>query len=80
MPRSVLEAIKMGLWDFEPAEVECSKYDCTEAMPGTKAKLEVLARRVQSGLPLWHPEDRDEVPEEEPGGIEEPARAVNKPR
>lgn len=63
MPRSVLEAIKMGLWDFEPTEVESSQFESTEAMPGTKAKLEVLARRVEDGLPLWHPDDRSEVPE-----------------
>lgn len=77
-PRSVLEAIKMGLWDFEPPEVESERFDSTEAMPGTKAKLEVLARRVESGLPLWHPKDRDEVPEDQTP-IEEPVRAV-KPR
>ena len=79
MPRSVLEAIKMGLWDFEPPEVEYSNYDCTEAMPGTKAKLEVLAERVQSGLPLWHPQDRDEVPDQRVR-VEESACVVNKPR
>jgi hypothetical protein len=63
-PRSVLEAIKMGFWDFEPPEVESNQFDSTEAMPGTKAKLDVLAQRVQRGLPLWHPDDRDEVPED----------------
>lgn len=78
MPRSVLEAIKMGFWDFEPPEVECSEFDSTEAMPGTKAKLAVLAERVESGLPLWHPSDRDEVPEDR-GHVEEPVRAA-KPR
>jgi hypothetical protein len=67
----VLEAIKMGLWDYEPPEVESSKFDATDAMPGTKAKLETLAERVHGGLPLWHPEDREEV-DEEP--------VVNKPR
>ena len=63
MPKSVLEAIKMGLWDFEPPEVVTSQYDRTEAMPGTKDKLQVLADRVASGLPLWHPHDCDEVEE-----------------
>jgi hypothetical protein len=71
VPRSVLEAIKMGLWDFEPPEVDSSQFDCTDAMPGTRAKLEVLAYRVKHGLPLWHPEDRDEVPEDR-GQIDEP--------
>ena len=77
-PRSVLEAIKMGLWDFEPPEVASSQFDSTEAMPGTKAKLEVLAQRAESGLPLWHPDDRDEVPDER-DTLEAPAHAV-KPR
>lgn len=61
MPKSVLEAVKLGLWDFEPAEVESQAFPSTEAMPGTKEKLEVLADRVQSGLPLWHPLDRDDM-------------------
>lgn len=78
MPRSVLEAIKMGEWDFEPPEVASSEFDSTDAMPGTKAKIQVLASRVRSGLPLWHPEDRDELPDERPE-IENPARA-NRPR
>lgn len=68
MPRSVLDAIKIGLWDFEPKEVPSGDYDRTDAMPGTKAKLSVLADRVRSGLPLWHPEDRDELDEVSPAG------------
>lgn len=59
MPDSVLEAIKMGIWDFEPEqEVEEAEYDSTKAMPGSDEKLTILAERVQSGLPLWHPSDR----------------------
>jgi hypothetical protein len=61
VPRSVLEAIKMGFWDFEPPDVASSQYDATDAMPGTKAKLDVLAERVHCGLPLWHPSDRDDM-------------------
>ena len=82
MPRSVLEAIKMGFWDFEPPEVDSSQFDCTEAMPGTKDKLQVLAERVRCGLPLWHPEDRDEVLEDRyvlPEDRDRPVR-LNKPR
>lgn len=78
MPKSVLEAIKMGLWDFEPSHVDQSEFESTEAMPGTRAKLEVLARRVENGLPLWHPGDRDEVPEQL-ASIDPPSRP-NKPR
>jgi hypothetical protein len=61
VPRSVLEAIKLGFWDYEPPEVACSEFDPADAMPGTREKLETLARRVQNGLPLWHVDDRDDV-------------------
>ena len=39
MPRSVLEAIKMGIWDFEPLDVEYNRYDASNAMPGTREKF-----------------------------------------
>ena len=71
MPKSVLEAIKEGVWDFEPPEVEYGLFDATAAMPGTKDKLDVLAHRVRNGLPMWHPDDRDDVDDPPP---------VNKPR
>jgi hypothetical protein len=58
VPNSVLDAIKMGIWDFEPQRNECGGYDATRALPGTDEKLAILAERVQRGLPLWHPEDR----------------------
>lgn len=61
MPKSVLDAIKMGFWDYEPPEVDPSSFECTDAMPGTPEKLEVLAERVEGGLPLWHPDDRDDI-------------------
>jgi len=63
VPKSILDAIQLGLWDFEPPEVEAARYPATDAMPGTKEKLAVLARRIRDGLPLWHPLDRDEVDE-----------------
>ncbi len=77
MPKSVLDAIKIGLWDFEPTEVPAGDYDRTDEMPGTKAKLSVLADRVRCGLPLWHPEDRDELDEVSPAGE---SFAPSKPR
>ncbi len=58
MPNSVLEAIKMGLWDFEPENVNDNRFDSTRAMPGTDEKVRVLADRIKKGLPLWHSEDR----------------------
>jgi len=68
VPRSVLEAIKMGFWDFEPPEVDCSEFDAADAMPGTKEKLRIMARRVERGLPLWHINDRNDVEDPPPVG------------
>jgi hypothetical protein len=65
VPNSVLEAIKLGLWDFEPKQqTEQERFRATGAMPGTSAKLDVLAERVRLGLPLWHPSDRQDFDEE----------------
>jgi hypothetical protein len=61
VPKSVLEAIKMGIWDFEPPDIEYSRFDAADAMPGTDEKLTILAERAQRGLPLWHVQDRDDV-------------------
>ncbi|MEX1041030.1 MAG: hypothetical protein WDZ51_10385 [Pirellulaceae bacterium] len=58
MPNSVLDAIKMGIWDFEPQKVESQSFDSTPALPGSNEKLDVLAQRLATGLPLWHPSDR----------------------
>lgn len=60
MVNSVLEAIKLGFWDFEPDEIRTEKFRATGAMPGTNDKLSVLAERVRQGLPLWHPLDRQD--------------------
>lgn len=59
MPDSVIEAIRQGIWDFEPSEQDTNGFRATAAMPGTDEKLEILAARVQQGLPLWHNKDRD---------------------
>lgn len=66
MTHSVLDAIKMGIWDFEPEAAGNSEYDSTKAMPGTNEKLAVMANRVKSGLPLWHPSDRRTYDDAEP--------------
>lgn len=62
--KSVLEAIRDGDWDFEPEEVDQSHFDATQAIPGTRAKLRVLAERVRAGLPLWHDRDRMDYEED----------------
>jgi hypothetical protein len=54
----VLEAIKEGMWDFEPAPIHSRDFDETDALPGSDEKLAVMARRLERGLPLWHPHDR----------------------
>ena len=59
MPQSILEAIKSGDWNYEPDNAEVTnEFDSTEALPGSDQKLEILAERIRSGLPLWHPDDR----------------------
>ena len=59
MPRSLLEAIRQGDWNFEPsADLAAPPPNATNAMPGTEEKLVVLAQRLAGGLPLWHPADR----------------------
>ncbi len=74
MPKSVLEAIRMGIWDFEPPEVSFNKFEASDAMPGTREKLCTMAERAQKGLPLWHINDRSDM--ESPP----PARLRRKPR
>jgi hypothetical protein len=59
----VIEAIKLGLSDFEPKQVDSDEYEACNAMPGTAAKLTTLAERVRMGLPLWHPCDRSDCEE-----------------
>jgi hypothetical protein len=62
--KSVLEAIKLGIWDYEPEQIEERRFAATRAMPGTDEKLEVLAQRIRAGLPLWHHEDRRDYDDE----------------
>lgn len=69
MPKSVLEAIKSGIWDYEPETRESGYYDATRALPGTDEKVDILTERLNAGLPLWHPSDRlcfEEMDEEVP--------------
>ena len=65
MPRSVIEAIKQGDWNFEPGGPEPVSLKETTALPGTTEKLDVLAERLRLGLPLWHPSDRLTYAEDE---------------
>ncbi len=58
MPRSLLDAIRQGDWDFEPTNSQPSGTEATTALPGTTEKLDILAERLRQGVPLWHPADR----------------------
>ena len=58
VPNSVLEAIEQGIWDFEPDELESVEFTSTRALPGSDEKLDILAQRLATGEPLWHPRDR----------------------
>jgi hypothetical protein len=42
--------------DYSPRITD--EFIATDAPAGSNEKLEVLARRIAMGLPLWHPEDR----------------------
>jgi len=71
VPKSILEAIKQGVWDFEPEQVEANGYASTGAMPGTDAKLGVLVARAEAGLPLWHDSDRTDCEDERDLSLEQ---------
>jgi hypothetical protein len=61
MPKSILEAVKMGLWDYEPIVMDYSEFEASDAMPGTREKLSILADRIRQGMPLWHVADRNDM-------------------
>jgi hypothetical protein len=54
----VIEAIQDGEWNFEPNNPHQGEFRATDAVPGSREKLDILARRIRMGLPLWHPNDR----------------------
>jgi hypothetical protein len=56
--RNVFEAILEFGHDEDFVPVETGEFNPTGAPAGSVEKLEILARRVQMGMPLWHPEDR----------------------
>ena len=59
MPRSVLDAIRQGIWNYEPTSIqEQEEIHPTAALPGSREKINILADRLRQGLPLWHPSDR----------------------
>ncbi|TWT90469.1 hypothetical protein Mal64_08580 [Pseudobythopirellula maris] len=57
MNKSVIDAVREGIWDFEP-QPDDKEFDSTDAFPGSGEKVSVLAQRASNGLPLWHNGDR----------------------
>jgi hypothetical protein len=57
--KNVFEAIlKYGHdEDWLPAQ-DRKDFDSTDAPAGSPEKIEILRRRIELGLPLWHDEDR----------------------
>ncbi len=58
--RNVFEAILECGHDEDFIPVETNDFSSTDAPAGSRAKLDVMAERVRSGLPLWHTEDRSD--------------------
>lgn len=56
--RNVFEAIlKYGHdEDFKPTESD--DFSSTDAPAGSEEKIDILRKRVELGVPLWHDEDR----------------------
>jgi hypothetical protein len=44
--------------DFSPAEAD--DFVATDAPAGSRAKIDILAKRVMLGMPLWHNNDRSD--------------------
>lgn len=55
--RNVFEIIELYGHDenFEPHTTD--DFSPTHAPAGSREKLEILAARIERGLPLWHPQD-----------------------
>ena len=46
MPSSILDAIKLGIWDFDPEDQDATRgedYEPTSSLPGSDEKLAVLS-------------------------------------
>ncbi|GIW90496.1 MAG: hypothetical protein KatS3mg109_0928 [Pirellulaceae bacterium] len=56
--RNVFEAILKYGHDEEFVPHDSPEFVPTDAPAGSPEKIEVLRRRVELGLPLWHKDDR----------------------
>jgi hypothetical protein len=58
--RNVFEAILQCGHDEDFVPHESDEFVPTDAPAGSPEKLATLARRIELGVPLWHPEDRSD--------------------
>lgn len=58
--RNVFQAILECGHDEDFAPTATDDFTPTDAPAGSATKLEALAKRIEQGLPLWHPEDRSD--------------------
>jgi len=54
---SILEAVKMGLWNFQPHTIDYRELEASDAMPGTREKLDILVEHLRRDVPTWHIDD-----------------------
>ena len=57
-PRNVFEAILKYGHDEDFVPMESDEFEPTTAPAGSDEKIAILRRRVESGMPLWHLNDR----------------------
>jgi hypothetical protein len=60
MSRNVFQAILESGHDEDFVPTQTDDFVPTTAPAGSQHKINVLARRIELGLPLWHPEDRND--------------------
>ncbi len=60
MMRNVFDAIMECGHDEDFIPEPSGEFSPTEAPAGSREKIAILAERVQRGLPLWHPMDRND--------------------
>lgn len=63
-PKSIFEALERAT-GFEPEEQTSLFFEPTNSPPGTFRKIQVMRERLESGDPLYHPEDRIHFDEDE---------------
>jgi hypothetical protein len=58
MTNTFWEAIKIGLWDFQPHTVDVGELEPYDETPGAREKLEVLTEHLRRTAACWEHDDR----------------------